>query len=71
MPGLSLAHVMDEEAHTLVVGRVEPEHAGKHRIGFLDAAQPPEAETVAIQAPEERTVVDVPPGKKPLEVFSE
>ena len=71
MPRLSLTYVIDEEAYTLVVCRVEPEHAGKHCIGFFDAAEPPEAETVAIQAPEERAVIDVPPGKKPFEVFSE
>jgi hypothetical protein len=48
MPRLTVAHVMDEEAHTLVVCRVEPEHAGKNLIGFFEPAEPPQTETIAI-----------------------
>ena len=48
MPRLTVAHVMDEEAHTLVVCRVEPEHAGKNVIGFFEPAEPPQTETIAI-----------------------
>ena len=48
MPRLTVAHVMDEEAHTLVVRRVEPEHAGKNLIGFFESAEPPETETIVI-----------------------
>ena len=40
MPRLTVAHAMDEEAHTLVVCRVEPEHAGKNVIGFFEPAEP-------------------------------
>jgi len=48
MPRLTVGHVMDEEAHTLVVCRVEPEHTGKDVIGFFEPAEPPQAETIAI-----------------------
>jgi len=48
MPRLTVAHVMDEEAHTLVVCRVKPEHAGKNVIGFFEPAEPPQTETIAI-----------------------
>ena len=48
MPRLTVSYVMDEEAHTLVVCRVEPEHAGKNVIGFFEPAQPPQTETIAI-----------------------
>lgn len=48
MPRLTVANVMDEEAHTLVVCRVEPEHAGKDIIGFFEPAEPPQTETIAI-----------------------
>jgi hypothetical protein len=48
MPRLTVAYAMDEEAHTLVVCRVEPEHAGKNVIGFFEPAEPPETETIAI-----------------------
>ena len=71
IPSLSIAHVINDTAHALVVGRVEPEHAGKNLFRFFEPTEPPETETIAVQTPEERTVVDVPPGKKTLEVFSE
>jgi hypothetical protein len=45
MPNLSLAHIVNHAAHTLIVRRIEPEHAGKNLFGFFDA---PQAETVAI-----------------------
>jgi hypothetical protein len=48
MPRLTVAHVMDQEAHTLIVCRVEPEHAGKNLIGFFEPAEPPQTETIAI-----------------------
>ncbi len=48
MPCLPVAYVMDEEAHTLVVCWVEPEHAGKNVIGFFEPAEPPQAQTIAI-----------------------
>ena len=71
MPSLSLAHRVNETAHTLVVRRIEPEHAGKNIVGFFDAAEPPQAETVAMQTPEEGPVVGVPPEKNAVEVFPE
>ena len=48
MPRLTVAHAMDEQAHTLVVCRVEPEHAGKNVISFFEPAEPPQTETIAI-----------------------
>ena len=71
MPSFSFAHRVNEKAHTLVVRRIEPEHAGKNIVGLFDAAEPPQAETVAMQTPEEGTVVGVPPEKDAVEVFPE
>ena len=63
MPSFSFAHRVNEKADTLVVRGVEPEHAGKNIVGFFEPAEPPQAETVAMQTPEEGTVVGEPPEK--------
>src|SRR5208337_1627190 len=71
MPGLSLLHVRELCAHALVVVRVEPEHAGKYLLRVPQAAEAPQAEAVAVEAPEEGAVLYNPPGKEAAEVLAE
>lgn len=71
IPGLSLFYVGDLVAHTLVVVGIEPEHTRKYLLCFPKAAEAPHAETVAVQAPEEGSILDEPLGKEAAEVLPE
>ena len=71
MPGLSLFHVVEVKARALVVGGIEPEHAGKYFFRIPHPAEAPQAKTVAVKTAEERTVVCAAPGKETVKVLAE
>jgi hypothetical protein len=57
--------------HSLVIGRIQPQHTLKNILGFLEPAQSPKAQPKSIQAAEEWPVVDPPPRKQTIEAFAE
>ena len=69
MPCCSFFHVIEVKPRTLVVGRIEPEHAGKHFFCVPEPAEAPEAEAVAVETAEEGTVVGTCPGEEAVEVL--
>ena len=71
MPGLSLFHVRELGAHTLVVGRVEPEHTGKYFLCLPQATEAPHTEAIAVETSKEGAVVYEPPGKETAKVLAE
>jgi hypothetical protein len=71
MPGLSLFHVAEVRTCTLVVGRIEPEHAGKYLFCFPEPAEPPQAEAVTVQTAEERSIVYASPRKETRKILPE
>ena len=71
MPGPSLSHVFEAGAYALVIGRTEPEHAGKHLFRIPRPAEAPQADTVAVETPEEGAVASPLPGEKTVEALTE
>lgn len=67
LPASAVAHVLPAEAHALVVIGVEREDALEHLLCLGELREPPEAQRVTVQATQERPVLDVTPGQKPVE----
>ena len=57
MPGLSLFHIVKLKPHTLIIGRIKPEHSGEYSFCVPEPGEAPQTEGVAVQATKERTVV--------------
>src|SRR3989304_756325 len=66
-PGGSRPNRVDQNAHALVVGRVEPEHPVERALGLLESIEAPEAQSEAVHAAEERPVVDMAPRQQAIE----
>src|SRR4030042_155243 len=66
-PWVSGPDIIDQEAYALVIRRIQPEHPleDKRRLGKL--FQSPKRQPVALQAPQERTIVYVSPGERAVE----
>jgi hypothetical protein len=50
LPCYPNADLMQKESNALIVGRIEPEHAGENGGGFVEALQAPGAEATAVGA---------------------
>ena len=61
----------DQQAHALVIGRIQPEHAVEDAPGFLETAQPPKAQPEAVHAAQEWPVVNPTPWEHAVETFAE
>ena len=71
LPCSLCSNIAYQETHTLVVGRVQPEHTFENAMGLLEPAEAPEAQPEPMHASKERPVVDPTPPKQPVEVFAE
>ena len=71
MPGLPPLHIVKVEACALVVRRVQPEHAGEHFLCISQPAKAPQTQAITVETPEERTIVNAPPGKETVKVLAE
>jgi len=71
MPNLFLSHLAKQEAHTLVVSRIEPEHPSKNLVCLFEPAKAPQTEAVALHTPKEWAVVYMSPVQHAVEAFAE
>ena len=67
LPASSLADVVPARAHALVVVRVERKDALEDALRAGEVPEAPEAETVAMEAPQKRSVIDLPPLEEAIE----
>jgi hypothetical protein len=70
-PRYTVLDLSQVEARALVVRGVEPKHAAEGGDSFVEAAQTPEAEAVAVEATQVWAVVDQTPRKNAFEIGSE
>ena len=70
MPNLPLSDLAKQEAHSLVVRRIEPEHTSKNLLCLFEPAKTPQTEAIAMHTPKEGAVVDVSPVKHAVEAFA-
>ena len=71
MPGLPLLNIGELKAGALVICGVEPKYTSEHLFGIPEPAEAPQAEAIAVEAAEERTVVYAAPGEKTANVLTE
>lgn len=62
-----MAYVFPALAHALVVVGVEREHALEHLLGGGELSATPQAQAVAVEAPQEGTVVELRPEQHAVE----
>lgn len=67
LPASFLADILPAVADALVVLRVQRKDALEDALGLRDLPQAPEAQPVAVQAAQERPVVEPPPGQEAVE----
>ena len=68
---LPLSDLAKQEAHTLVVSGIEPEHPSKDLLCLFDPAKTRQTEAVAMHTPKEWPVVYVSPVQQAVEAFAE
>jgi hypothetical protein len=71
LPGSPCPDIIDQEAHALVVLRVEPEHPLEYGLNGFELIQPPKTETVTVHASQKRTIVNKTPVKHTVKIFTE
>ena len=71
MPNLPLSDLAKQEAHTLVVSRIEPEHTSKDLLCLFDPAKTRQTKAVAVHTPKEWAVVYVSPVQHAVEAVTE
>ena len=71
MPNLPLSDLAQQEAHTLVISRIEPEHTSKDLLCLLEPAKAPQTEAVTMHTPKEWAIVYVSPLQHAVEAFAE
>ena len=67
-PRSTVAYVAPARAHALVVIGVEREHALEHLLGRGELTATPQAQAIAVEAPQEGAVVEPSPQQHAVEV---
>jgi hypothetical protein len=64
-------HVVRQETHALIIGRIQPEHTVENARGLLEPIQTPEAQPESMHATQKWPVVDPTPRQHSIEAIAE